>query len=175
MAEPLGDADDYVTIGKVLKPRGVHGEAALQSLSDFPERFENLVAVVLEGRDSKRTRIEVERVRVYGHRLAIKFRGIDTPEDVKLLSGSYVTVPREEVHPLPEDTFYVFELVGMKVQTEDGSGLGEVIEVLNLPGNDVYVVDNHGDELLLPAVKEHVRVDLDEGRVVVLNTDLLRK
>ena len=175
MADPLGDRTSYITIGKVLKPRGVQGEAFLKSLTDFPERFEGLREVVLQGRDSNRTRIDVERVRAYGHRLAIKFRGFDIPEDVKRLSGSYVMVPREEVHPLPEDTFYVFDLVGLKVETENGFDLGEIVEVLSLPGNDVYVVDNAGKELLLPAVKEHIRVEVEEGRVVVLNEDLLRK
>ena len=76
-------------------------------------------------------------------------------------------VPRSQTHPLPEDTFYVFDIVGLDAVTESGDVIGRVKDVLSLPGNDVYVVDQDGEELLIPAVREVVHVELDAGRVVI--------
>ncbi len=68
--------------------------------------------------------VSVERIRSYGKRMGIQFKGIRKPEAVSLLRGSFLMVPPEAVHPLPEDTFYVFEIVGLQVETEVRAGRG---------------------------------------------------
>ena len=167
MAERPPDPADFVAIGKVQKPRGIEGEVSFYPLTDFPERFDALTKVVVEKPDGSRSTLGVEGVRSYGKRMAIKFRGIRTPEAVDRYRGSLLLIPRDQVHPLPEDTFYVFQVVGLRVETEDGEVLGQVKDVLSLPANDVYVVDREGKEVLLPAVRDVMQVDLEGGRVVV--------
>ena len=161
------DPEEGVTIGKVLKPRGIQGEAFLLPLTDFPERFQDLDAVWIDLSDGARTDLQVEAVRVYGRRLGIKFRGVETPESVARFSGCYLLVPRDAIHPLPEDTFYIFEVVGLRVETGAGEEVGRVVDVLSFPGNDVYVVDRGGEEVLLPAVRELMEIDRDGSRIVV--------
>jgi 16S rRNA processing protein RimM len=168
---PDGGDEALVAIGRVAKPRGVRGEAHLVPMTDFPERFEGLSSVVLQKHNGDRLTARVERVKAYGSRLAIKFRGYDNPESVATLKGAHLLVPREETHPLPEDTFYVFDIVGLDVVTEAGEHVGRVKDVLSLPANDVYVVDRDGKEVLLPAVHDVIRVEMDAGRIVVKSLD----
>jgi len=157
----------FVAIGRVLKPRGVQGEAFLQSLTDFPERFDTLTSVRVELPDRTQVCLDVTYIRFYGTRLAIKFKGADTPEAVLRYRGAYIQVPQDAVHPLPEDTFYVFELVGMPVETASGKPVGRVVDVLAHPANDVYVIDRNGEEVLIPAVREFVAIDRAAGKLVV--------
>ncbi|MDA0745135.1 MAG: ribosome maturation factor RimM [bacterium] len=171
MADGPSDSEIFITIGKVLKPRGLDGEAFLHPLTDYPERFQALNEVLLEKPDGTRVTLQVERIRSYGKRMGIQFKGIRKPEAASLLRGSFLLVPPEEVYPLPEDTFYVFEIVGLQVETAAGEVVGKVVDVLSLPGSDVYVVDRNGREVMLPAAKDLVRVDLEGGRVVVQDVE----
>ena len=161
-----------VAIGRVLKPRGLGGEAFLHPLTDFPERFQVLKSVLVERPDGNRTTLWIERIRNCGRRMAVKFRDIDTPEAVAPFRGSELLVPAHEVYPLPEDTYYVFQIAGLKVETEEGLEVGRVVDVLSHPGNDLYVVKREGGgEALIPAAKDLVRIDLSGGRLVVKNVE----
>ena len=171
MSEELSDSDELIAIGQVGKPRGIHGEAFLKPLTDFPERFESIRDVTVEDPEGNRSVMRVERVRTYGSRLAVKFRGMSTPEAVSRMRGNRLMVSFEELHPLPEDTYYVFEVVGLKVVTEAGDRIGEVVDVLTFPANDVYVVDRDGVELLLPAARDLIEVDLEAEQVIVKNLE----
>ena len=158
---------DYVAIGRVLKPRGIRGEAFLMLMTDFPERFKGLRLVRAEAADGSHTELDIDYVRRYGNKMAIKFRGINSPEAVGLHRNAVIMVPRDDVHPLPEDTFYVFEVIGLPVETSSGEFVGKVVDVLSIPANDVYVVDRNGEELLLPAARDVLTVDREAGKIVV--------
>ena len=167
MSTERSDSEAFITIGKVQKPRGIFGEVFFAPLTDFPERFWDLKEVLVERPDGARRTLRIEALRDYGKRLTIKFEGYDTPEAVDRWRGSFLLVSRDRVHPLPEDTFYVFDLIGLRVETEAGEEVGRVVDVVSAPGNDVYVVDRGGNEFLVPAVREWVRVDVEGGRIVV--------
>jgi 16S rRNA processing protein RimM len=158
---------DLVAIGKVSKPRGIHGEAFLIPLTDFPERFEGLESVHAQSPDGRPVTLDIEYVRQYGNRLGIKFKNADSPDDVVRFRDYTILVSRDAVHPLPGDTFYVFEVIGMTVETASGTVVGKVIDVLSYPANDVYVVDRLGEEVLLPAARELLTVDREAGKIVV--------
>lgn len=164
----MPDRPEFVTVGKVLKPRGIEGEAHLLPLTDFLERFQDLKSVRLECENKTHVMLTVAAVTIYGNnRVGIKFHGINTPEAVLVYRNSYVQVVKDEVHELPEDTFYVFDIVGMPVESVSGKQLGRVTEVLAYPANDVYVIDNNGSEILIPAVREIVSIDKVAGKLVV--------
>ena len=158
---------DNVAIGVLLKPRGIQGEVFCKPLTDFVERFEGLetVTAVLPG--GRHEVLRVESARLYGNRLAIKFKGIDSPEATRIYRNALIVVPKDDTFDLPDDTFYVYEIVGMRVETESGEGVGLVKEVLSLPGNDVYVVDRKGEEVLIPAAKDLVTIHRDARKIVV--------
>ena len=172
MSRNPADRERYVAIGRVLKPRGLLGEAFLHPLTDFPERFEDLKQALVESPDGNRVTLGIDRVRNYGRRMAVKFLGIDTSAAVAPLRGSQLLVSADEVYRLPEDTFYVFEIVGLKVETEEGLEVGKVIDVISHPGNDLYVINGEdGRERLVPAAKDLVRIDLEGGRLVVKDVE----
>ena len=85
-----------------------------------------------------------------------------------LHSGGYLEVPFAEIKPLPVGSWYHHQLLGLRVETEAGEPLGEIVDVLEKPANDVWVTRRDGDEHLIPATKDAVvNVDLDGCRVVV--------
>jgi 16S rRNA processing protein RimM len=161
-----GESDD-VAIGKLHKPRGIQGEVFCQPLTDFVERFAELETVTAILAGGRREVLTVEKARLYGNRLGIKFKGVDTPEAATILRNAQLVVSRDETFELPEDTFYVYEVVGMVVETVEGRTVGPVTDVLSIPGHDVYVVDRNGEEVLLPAVKELMTVDREARKIVV--------
>jgi 16S rRNA processing protein RimM len=171
----MGTAADRVAVGYVARAKGVRGAVRVEVLSHRPDRFEQLSAVVLqkEGRPNLPLRIEAWRPDPPG--ALVKFAGIETPEQAReALVGGYVTVAREDVAPLPADTYYVFDLVGCRVDDESGRRIGEIAEVLAMPSADVYVVRGEGRELLLPAVADFVvEVNIAERRLVVRGVEEL--
>jgi 16S rRNA processing protein RimM len=93
---------------------------------------------------------------------------VTTREQARELAGQYVYVPLTEAIPLPEGEYFVHDIVGLRVLTEEGEPLGEVREVLSTGSNDVYVLRGARGEVLLPATREVIkRIDLEEGQMIV--------
>ena len=126
------------------------GRSVFATADRFPQRFHDLDSVRVEAPDGASSVLNIGYVRAYGSRLAIKFQGIDTPEHVARLRGHFILVSRDAVYPLPDNTFYVFELEGLPVETASGAMVGHVVEVLSYPANDVYVVNRNGEDVLIP-------------------------
>lgn len=183
---------DWVIIGTVTAPHGVHGEVRVKIETDFPERFTeaerltfrmapNAAAPARGGAPTVRpeTRghvaasreigeIAVEEARPHKGMMLLKLAGHDDREAAEKLRGAQVVVPRDAVRPLPAGTWYVFDLEGLDVYTRDGIHLGVLTEVLHPGANDVYVVRGEGRETLLPAIKQVILdVDLTQRRMTV--------
>jgi len=159
---------ERVAVGRVRRAKGVRGEVKIEVFSSDPRRFDSLKRVFLERDGHEDCALHIERWRPDIPGIVVKFAGIDTPEAVGAeLQGGYLTVPREEVPPLPADEHYVFEIVGCQVEDVDGRVLGRVVEVQNLPSVDVYIVRGGPAELLLPAVADFIaELDIANGRIV---------
>lgn len=163
---------EFVAIGEIVAPHGLRGEVRVVPLTDFPARFKATSQVLLgpPGGEPAGGPVAVERARLSGRFVLAKLAGVDSLEAADRLRGRLLFVPRAHVAPLPEGRYYVFDLVGLAVETEDGALLGEVAEVLANPANDLFVVRpaGGGREILLPALKSVVReIDLPGGRMVV--------
>ncbi|TDA65641.1 MAG: 16S rRNA processing protein RimM [Clostridia bacterium] len=162
--------EGYIAVGEILGPHGVHGEVKVRPLTDFPERFYRLetVRVRLGGEPRPYT---VEQCRVLqGHTIIIRFVGVSDREAAATLRGGLIEIPPEEVVPLPEGHYYVFQLVGLPVYTVEGELLGRLKDVLSTGANDVYVVadDRTNKEILLPAIREVIKeVDLDGEKMII--------
>jgi len=164
-------------IGRITRPHGMRGEVKVRVETDFPQRFGQLRRVLLvPDRQADAAReAAVESVRPQGDLILLKLAGVDDLEAARALQGAAVAVPWEERIPLPEGTYYVAEVVGLRVRTESGEALGTVTEVLRTPAHDVYRVEGEGGEVLVPATREVVRaVDPQRGEVVVALPDGLR-
>jgi len=157
-----------ITIGKVVKPFGVKGEMKIESLTDFPERFQDLKSVYLVSPTGKELVVTVRSVRYTGAVPYMLFKGYDTPEDAKTLNGWLLKVPEQEVMPLPEGRYYWYELIGMEVVSEEGETLGTIVDIFETGSNDIYVMKLGKKEIYLPAIREVVKqVDRKARRMVI--------
>jgi 16S rRNA processing protein RimM len=163
----VSDEPDFVVIGLLRRAHGTRGELAVQVETDVPERFSRAGVVLLRHNGTIRS-VGIEAVRGAGKTLLVKLEGIDTRDGARALVGAELGVRRQDVRPLPEGTYYVFDLVGCSVVRETGQEIGVVEDVWKMPANDVFAVRCGSREILIPAVKSVVRrVDLDAGIVYI--------
>mgnify|MGYP005843099463 CR=1 FL=1 len=155
----------FLIVGQVRAPHGVRGEVRVQILTDFPERFRQGAEVWIGPEPRPYT---IENARFHEGDILLKLVSLDDRNAVEALRGAEVTVPMEQAMPLPEDTFYAHQIVGLDVWTDAGDRLGVVSEVLSLPANDVYVVDTPQGEVWLPAIADVILcIDLEQQRMIV--------
>ncbi|HEV3232692.1 MAG TPA: ribosome maturation factor RimM [Candidatus Dormibacteraeota bacterium] len=154
---------ELIRIGFVRRPVGLGGEVLLETLTDSAERFRPGLSVHAGG--AWRT---VERASAEAQGVRVKLSGIDSVAAADGLRGGYLEVGPESAPPLPAGSFYHWQIVGLAAVNPDGRRLGEVVDVLEYPANDVYVVRAGGRERLVPAVTAVVKdVDLAAGRMVL--------
>lgn len=148
-----------VVIGKISAPHGVRGEVRIVPLTDFPERFENLKTVFLED-DSK---MELESVKFSNKFIIVKFKNINSRNDIEIFNGKLLMLNRSDIPSLPEGEYYNFDIIGLEVIDYKGSKLGKITEVLKTGSNDVYVVEGK-KQILVPALKKVVKeINLADG------------
>ena len=154
---------EFITIGRVLGPKGVKGEIKVEPDTDFPERFAPHSVIYIGCRP-----MTIDGTGWHRGKAIIKLRAIDSAEQAEKLRGQPVEVPRSQIHPLPEGQYYHFQLIGLEVVTTHGELLGNITEILTAPSNDNYVVSGARGEVLIPAIEDVVKsIDLDRGRMVI--------
>jgi 16S rRNA processing protein RimM len=157
---------DLVAVGKVVGVFGSKGSLRVSILTDFPSRIPRLKSVYLAGGDTKLYQVVAFKRHGRGYNLTVS--GVDTREQARALVGSYVSIPEEELEQLPQGTYYGFQVVGSTAVFPDGEKIGEIKDILELPGNDVLVIDRKGEEVLVPLVEAFVKeIDVKEKRVVI--------
>ncbi|HZK18920.1 MAG TPA: ribosome maturation factor RimM, partial [Clostridia bacterium] len=115
------------------------------------------------------TRVEYRIEQSFYHKkyVIIKFCGVDSISVGKTMKGGLLQVTREQLVPLPEDSYYIFDLMGLPVYTLEGEYLGEIADVLKTGANDVFVVEHEdGETVLIPALKQVVKAINFESRYV---------
>ncbi len=157
----------YIVIGHVARPHGVRGELLVTPDTDFPERVPQLREALLV-KAGTITPIIVEAARPHRDRFLLKLRGIDSLDAADLWRGASLAVLPTQAAPLPRGQHYVFEVLGLRVETEAGEVVGTVIEVLRTGSNDVYLVRGARGEVLVPAIASVVTaIDIPGGRLVI--------
>lgn len=153
-----------ITVGKVVAPFGVKGELKVVVLTDHPERFDRGSEMALETAKGRRN-VKITGSRPQAGGILLKLEGVDTRDAAEELRNAEFVIDRDEVARLEEGSFYVFDIIGLRVVTDDGRELGEVTEVLQSGANDVYITSSG---VCIPALKDVVfKVDL-ENRVIVV-------
>jgi 16S rRNA processing protein RimM len=162
MTQDRLDPKTAVTVGRITSAHGIRGEVNVESLTDFPERFEAGSRLWLDG-----MAYEVERGRRQGRSVILKLREVADRNQAETLAGKELLAP-EATEIEEEDVYYLHDVIGLRVEDAAGEALGELAEVLSTGSNDVYVVRGERGELLLPALDDVIReVDITGGRIVV--------
>lgn len=155
-------SDQLLAVGRITRAHGIRGEVAVQALSEVPDRF--LPGSTLRLEDGRS--LTVEKARPHDRRHLIKFEQVADRTEAEALRGQILLVPAADAPPIEEDgRFWVHQVVGLDVVTDDGRALGRIREVQANPANDLWLTD---DGAVIPAVREVVRdVDLDRRVVTV--------
>lgn len=160
--------EDLLQAGVITTTHGIRGEVKVFPTTDDVHRFEDLDSVLLDtGRDYMK--LEIENVKYFKQYAILKFKGIDNINDIERYKGCSLYVTREDAIPLEEDEYYIADLQGMQMYTEDGELFGTLRDVMETGANDVYIVDSkeHG-EVLIPAIHDCILdVDLDEQKMTI--------
>lgn len=161
-------ARERITIGKILKPRGIRGEVKVLPLTDIPGRFDQVGEVSVDMASGETRTLVIEEVKSYKGCVYLRFQGVDSVEAVEALRGKYLQVDRTQSPELPENEFYHFEIIGATVYTEDDQFLGTVSEILETGAHDILIVQGVDREYLIPFHPDLVTsLDLKAARLTV--------
>lgn len=155
-------------IGQIVNTHGIKGEVKIKPFTDDIKRFDKLKKVYIENKNVKKE-YEIENVKYHKDMVLIKLKGIDKIEEAELLRNSYLKVERQDEEPLGENAYYVVDLLGLSVYTEENVLLGVLDDIFNTGSNDIYVVkDELGKQILLPAIQEVIKqIDVENKKIIV--------
>ena len=171
--------EDFLQVGVIANTHGLRGEVKVFPTTDDPKRFKKLKEVWLDTGNGMEA-LEVSQSKFFKNLVILKFKGYDNINDVERHKGKGLFVTREHAVECEEGEYFIADLVGMEVWTQEGERLGEVADVMQTGANDVYVVQVAADspyfprvpgkkkELLLPAIQECILdIDMEAGRMEV--------
>jgi len=110
--------NNYLELGQIVNVKGLKGEVKLNSFTDDNTKFEKFKTIFLK-QQNKVSEYEIEHVGYTNNQVILKLKDIDTVEQAELLRNSYVLVKRNELGELPEGTYYIADLIGLNVVTEE--------------------------------------------------------
>ncbi len=153
-------------VGKILNTHGIRGQLKILSLTDYNERFEELEWIYIEGNNK---RFYIDNIKYRPRDILISLKGYDDINLVSPFKGKYLLIEEEQKRELPEDVYYISDIIGLDVYTDEGEYLGKVADILQAGSNEVYVIkQDSGREIMIPAVKEFIPdISLELGRIVV--------
>ena len=162
-------AEDLFRVGCITTTHGVRGEVKVYPTTEEPQRFKKYKEVFLAGpagkggqqdiRECMHKCMHIESVKFFKQMVIVKFKECTSMEEAERLRGAELYVPREKAVPLKENEYYISDLIGMQVESDEGVMLGMLDDVMQTGANDVYVVKQpDGREILLPAIKECIRL-----------------
>lgn len=161
-------SEQYVTIAEIVNTQGHKGMIRAVIHTDFPERFRKLKEVsILHNRD--RFTYHISHTYRYKQFIVIKFEEVQNMNEAEKLKGALIQIPKEDAVQLPEGSYYIFDIIGMRVSNLDGKELGEIVDVIKTKANDVYIVKpKDGKQILIPALKTVVReIDIKNRKMMV--------
>ena len=159
----------YLELGQIVNVRGLKGEVKVNSFTDDNTKFERLPKVFIKRNKGDLEERKIEKVSYNKNQVIIKFVGINTIDEAEKLRNSFILVDRDDLGSLPEGIYYIADLIGLDVFTEDGELLGKVDDIYNTGANDIYVIkDDLGKQRLLPGIKDVIKeVNIEEGKIIV--------
>ena len=157
--------DDFITIARVVKTQGRHGEVAAELHTDFPERFEERKRIFALANDDARRELEVETFWPHKGQVVLKFAGVDSISDAEGLIGCELQIPKTERTELAHGETYVSDLVGCSVW-DAGREIGKVTEVRFGAGEAPLLVVKGAKEYEIPYAEAYLeRVDIEHKEI----------
>ena len=153
--------DDVFNV-RVITRNGRITAAEHHAIAEASEKFGSGAVAM-----TTRLTLEIQGVKFFKQFVIVKFKGIDNINDIEKYRGKSLLVDRKDAVPLKQDEYFIADMVGIDVYTEDGEKFGVLKDVMETGANDVYIINsiNHG-EVLVPAIKQCILgVDIEENRM----------
>ena len=159
---------EFLRVGTIASTHGIRGEVKVFPTTDDVKRFKKLKHCFLDT-GKERIPLEVESVKFFKQFAILKFEHYDNINDVEKYKGKDLLVDRANAVKLQKDEYFIADLIGLKVVTDEGKDFGTLKDVLQTGANDVYVIEGtDGKEYLFPVIRECVlEVSLEKGIVTV--------
>lgn len=159
--------EDFFRVGVIANTHGIRGEVKIFPTTDDVKRFDYLKEAYIDAGKEK-IKVEVSNVRYFKNLVIVKFKGIDNINDIERYKGKDLLVTRENALPLEEGEYYLADIIGANVYTEDGILFGSLEDVIETGANLVYSVQHEGKEVLLPVIDDCVKeVNVEEKKVII--------
>lgn len=159
----------YLEIGQIVNTFGIKGVLKVKPFTDEITRFEDLKKVYICEKTGLK-QVTIEKVSYHKDMVLLKCKGIEDKTEAEKYKGLYLKIDRKDAKELPEDTYFIADLLGLEVYTEEGRKLGIVEDIFPTGSNDVYVVKDPetGKQVLLPAISEVIKdINLKEKKIIV--------
>lgn len=155
-------------IGQIVNTYGIKGYLKVVPYTDDITRFEQLETIYVENKKELKE-YTIEEVKYSKNLVLLKLKGIDDINVAQGYKNCFLKIDREKAVHLPEDTYFIVDLIGLEVYSTQNIRLGEIVDVFPTGSNDVYVVkDELGKQILLPAIQEVIKeVDITNKKMIV--------
>lgn len=167
----MDNSKEYVNIAKILKPHGIKGYFNIYFLTDFPERFSELNRIIVRNEDNSiNLELNIDDFRFTTSHNLLKFKEINNPEDISKYRGYFISVPKDERYDLPDNNYYIDDLIGVDVFYQNNDYVGKVVNIYS-SGQDILEIRKNNNKLyLVPFVNDLVPVvDLENNKIIVNN------
>lgn len=160
--------EEYFEIGQIVNTSGLKGVIKVKPFTDDITKFNNLKTICISIKKELKE-FKIEQVRFSKNMVFLKLEGIDTIEEAENYRNLYLKVKRDKDEELEEGSYYIVDIIGCKVFTDEQKELGKIDDVFSTGSNDVYVVkDEVGKQILLPAIKEVIKnIDIENKTITV--------
>ena len=159
---------EYLEVGKNVNTSGIKGLLKVSPLTDDITRFEDLETIYIQ-KAKELIEFKIQDVKYNKNMVLLKLEGIDDITEAEKYKNCYIKINREDAVELEEDSYFIVDIIGSEVFTEEGEDLGKVVDVLQTGSNDVYTVKTlDGKEILLPAIEDVIKnVDIENKKIVI--------
>jgi 16S rRNA processing protein RimM len=166
------DKERLFTIGKIVKPHGIKGEAKVEILTDSPEYFEEFDEALIgkEQKDEELILVKIESSRFHKDGVLVKFDIMNTPEEVDKYRNYIIMLPESCLKELEENEYYIDDIVGTSVFTTSGIKVGEITRIISGGFQDVYEITDKetGKVNMIPSSKEFIKsIEVDNKKMII--------
>ena len=159
---------EYLEIGQIVNTHVLKGFVKVVPFTDEIERFSQLKKLFIVY-NKENIEFEIEKIKYFKNMVILKLKGIEHINEVEKYKNCFLKIRREDAKKLDKNTYFIADLIGIKVYDEQGNNIGKLEDVFPTGSNDVYVVkDEKGKQILLPAISSVIKkIDLDEEKIIV--------
>lgn len=159
---------EYFEIGQIVNTFGIKGELKVVPFTDDMERFEELKSIYIV-KNKELLEFEIENVKYQKNLIILKLKNIPDMTTAEKYKGCYIRIHRKDARELPEGIYFIADIIGSQVITDDGQILGKVDDIYNTGSKDIFVVkDELGKQILLPHIPEVIlNIDVEKQIVTV--------